>query len=76
MVKQGHIVPTKKPVDMTKIVVKIIRLRLANGGQCNLKLLATLFSQSLHLLFTREISNKGMVVPFKGGIVLEPMPKK
>ena len=38
---KGTLFPTKKPVDMTKIVVKIIRLRLANGRQCNLELLAT-----------------------------------
>ena len=66
---------TKKPVDMTKIVVKIIRLRLANGRQCNLELLATRFSQSLQLLLAREISYKGMTESFKARIILEPMPR-
>ena len=72
---KGTLFHTKKPVDMTKIVVKIIRLRLANGRQCNLELLATRFSQSLQLLLTREISNKGMTEPFKARIILEPMPR-
>ena len=75
---KGTLFPTKKPVDMTKIVVKIIRLRLANGRQCNLLIyhLQPCFHNHYNYCSTERSQIKGLTGLFKAGIIPEPIAKK